>query len=86
MRKVEFPDSLKLGHFLGGSDGKESTCQCRRPRFYSWVGKISWSWLTTPVFMPGEFQGQRSLTGYSPWGHKESDMTEQLTLSLSLVI
>ena len=30
----------------------------------------------TPVFMPGEFHGQRSLAGYSPWGHKESDMTE----------
>ena len=29
--------------------------------------------------MPGEFHGQRSLAGYSPWGHKESDMTEQLT-------
>ena len=37
----------------------------------------------TPVFLPGEFRGQRSLVGYSPWGLKESDMTEQLTLSLS---
>ena len=36
----------------------------------------------TPVFSPGEFHGQRSLVGYSPWGHKESDTTEQLTLSL----
>jgi len=33
----------------------------------------------TPVFLPGEFHGQRSLAGYSPWGPKESDMTEQLT-------
>ena len=32
-----------------------------------------------PVFLPGKFHGQRSLMGYSPWGHKESDMTEQLT-------
>ena len=32
------------------------------------------------VFLPGEFHGQRSLAGYSPWGGKESDMTEQLTL------
>ena len=31
------------------------------------------------VFFPGEFQGQRSLAGYSPWGHKESDTTEPLT-------
>ena len=31
----------------------------------------------TPVFLPGEFQGQRSLVRYGPWGHKESDRTEQ---------
>ena len=31
------------------------------------------------VFLPGESHGQRTLAGYSPWGHKESDMTEQLT-------
>ena len=36
-------------------------------------------WLLTPIFLPGEFHGQRSLAGYSPWGHKESDITEQLT-------
>ena len=49
--------------------------QCRRPRFDPWVGKIPWSRerLPTPVFWPGEFHGP-----YSPWGHKESDMTEQL--------
>ena len=35
----------------------------------------------TPVFLPGEFHGQRSLAGYSPWGHKELDMTEQLIQS-----
>ena len=32
--------------------------------------------MATPVFLPGESNGQRSLPGYSPWGHKESDMTE----------
>ena len=60
--------------------------QCRRPGFNSWVGKISWrrEWLPTPVFLPGESYGERSLVGYSPWGHKELDTTEQLTLSLSL--
>ena len=31
----------------------------------------------TPVFLPEEFHGQRSLVDYSPWGHKESDMNEQ---------
>ena len=35
----------------------------------------------TPVFLPGKFHGQRSLVGYSPWGRKESDITEQLTLT-----
>ena len=53
-------------------------------RFDPWVGKIPWrrEWLHTPVFLPGKFHGQRSLEGYSPWGRKESDTTEQLTLSL----
>ena len=46
-----------------------------------WVRNISWrrEWLPTPGFLPGEFHGQRSLAGYSPWGHKESDTTEQLS-------
>ena len=35
-------------------------------------------WQPTPVFLPGESHGQRSLVGYIPWGHKESDMTERL--------
>ena len=41
-------------------------------------GRFHWSraWQPTPVFLPGEFHGQRSLAGYNPWGHKESDMTE----------
>ena len=39
-------------------------------------------WLASPVFLPGEFHGQRSLVGYSPWGGKELDTIEQLTLSL----
>ena len=58
---------------------KESTCPCRRPGFDPWVRKIPWrrKWQLTPVFFPGKFHGQRSLAGYSPWGHKESDMTEQ---------
>ena len=38
-----------------------------------------------PLFLPGEFHGQRSLVGYSPWGRKESDTTELLTVSLSLM-
>ena len=44
----------------------------------SWAGKIPWrrEWLTTPVFWPGEFCGQRRLAGYSPWGHKDRGTTE----------
>ena len=38
-------------------------------------------WLLTPVLLPGKFHGQKSLAGYSPWGHKESDTTQRLTLS-----
>ena len=55
--------------------------QCRRSRFDPWVGKIPWrrKWQPTPAFLPGEFQGQRSLAGYSPRGHKESDTTDWLT-------
>ena len=52
--------------------------QCKRPRFNPWFGKIPWKreWLPTPVFLPGKSHGQRSLVGYSPWGHKKLDMTE----------
>jgi len=55
------------------------------PGFDPCFGKILWrrELLPTPVFFPGEFHGQRSLAGYSPWGHKELDTTERLTLSLS---
>ena len=42
------------------------------------MGKIPWrrEWLPSPAFLPGEFHGRRSLAGYSPWCHEESDMTE----------
>ena len=40
------------------------------------------SWQLTPVLLSGKFHGQRSLAGYSPWGHPESDTTEQLTYKL----
>ena len=57
--------------------GEEPSCQCRRPRFHLWVRKIPWrrEWRPTPVFLPGEFHGQGSLLGCSPWGRKESDTT-----------
>ena len=64
-----------LGGFPGDSVVKESACQCRRHGFVPGVGKIPRrrAWQPTLVFLPGESQGQRSLAGYSPWGHKGSD-------------
>ena len=71
---------LSISSFPGGLVSKESTCQCRRPGFDSWVGKIPWrrKWQPIPVFLVGKSHGERSLAGYRPWGHKESDMTEWL--------
>ena len=70
--------------FPGGSDGKQSACNAVDPGSIPWAWKISWrrEWQPTPVFLPGEFHEQRSLAGYSPWSHKESDKTERLTLTL----
>ena len=50
------------------------------------VGKTPWrrAWQPTLGFLAGEPHAQRSLVDYSPWGRKESDRTEQLTLSVSL--
>ena len=55
---------------------------CRKPGFDPWVGKIPWrrAWQPTPLFLPGESPWtERSLAGYSPWGHKESETTERLS-------
>ena len=55
--------------------------QCGRPGFDPWVKKIPWRRVcqATPLFLPGEFHGQRNLVGYSPWGCKEPDGIERLT-------
>ena len=68
------------GSFPGGSDGKSVCLQCGRRGFDPWVEKIPWrrKWQPTSVLLPGKFHGWRSLVGYSPWGCKESDTTEQL--------
>ena len=69
--------------FSGGSDSKESACNTTGPRLNPRGGKIPWrrEWQPTPVFLPGEFHEQKSLVGHSPWGHKELDVTEQLTFT-----
>ena len=63
--------------------GRESSHQGRRHkrhRFDPWIRKIPQrrKWQHTPIFLPGESQGQRNLADYSPWGRKELDMTEWL--------
>ena len=52
--------------------GKEFTCNAGDTEFDPSIRKIPWrrKWHTTPVFVPGKSHGQRSLVGYSPWGHK----------------
>ena len=58
--------------------------QCRRPGFSPCVGNIPWrkEFLPTPVFLPGDFHGQRSKVGYSPWVARSWTQLEGLTLSL----
>ena len=79
---METGKSMKVAWtFPDGASGKEPTYQCRRhkrQRFSPWVGKIPWrrAWQPTPVFLPGESHGQRSLAGHRLWGRKESDISE----------
>ena len=63
------PSSAGIAFDVGSSPGlKRST----------WIGKISWSrkYKPTPVFLPGELHGERSLVGYNPWHHEELDRTK----------
>ena len=71
--------------FPGGSDGKESAYNAGDLGLLPGSGRSPWKreLLPTPVFLPGEFHGQRSLVDYSPRSLKESNTTECLTLSLS---
>ena len=64
-----------LKGFPGCSDGKESTCNAGDLGSIPGLGRSPRegnSWLPTTVFLSGDFYGQRSLAGYSPWGRKES--------------
>ena len=74
-------DALPLGGASLVAQWWRIRLQCKshkRLEFDHWVGKIPWrrAWKPTPVFLPGNSLGQRSLEGYSPWCHKELDMTE----------
>ena len=68
-----------LGGSPGGSAGKGSTNAGDTGSILG-SGRTPWrrKWKPTPVFLPGKFHGQRSLEGYSPWGHKVSDTTEHV--------
>ena len=70
----------KMG-FPGGSDCTKSACNAG-----DWVRSLGWEdplekeWLPTPIFLPGDFHGHRSLVDDSLWSCKESDTTERPTL------
>ena len=75
-----------LCFFPGGSDGKESACTAGDRGSTPGSGRSPGGRNGNPLQLPRECHGQRSLAGYSPWGHKEMDMTEQLILSLSFTL
>ena len=68
--------------FLAAQRVKNLPAMWERPGFHPWVGKMPWrrEWLPIPVFLPGESHGQRSLVGYSSWGHKDSSTAEYVPL------
>ena len=73
---------MTCSSFPGGTSGKEPACHCRRHKrlgFHLWSERSPGErreWQPTPVFLPGESHGQRSLAGCSPWGCKELDTIE----------
>ena len=76
------PSTFKVSQVTVGNNPPASAGDTRDSGlFHPWVGKILWwrKWQSTPVLLPIKFHGQRSLTGYRPWGHKELDMTELLS-------
>ena len=70
-----------------GSERKKSTCNAGDLGSIPGLGRFPWrrEQLPSLVFLPREIHGQRSLAGYSPWGHKESDTTERLSLHFRLI-
>ena len=78
---------MEIPGFFGGSAGKESTCHVGDlgsiPGLVRSPGRRAWQ--PTPVFLPGESHGQRSLVVYNPWGCKDLDMPEWLSTALNSV-
>ena len=75
-----------MHNFPGGSNSKGSACNAGDLGLFPGLGRSpeEGNSLPAPVFLPGEFHGQRSQAGYSPWGCNKSDRAERLSLSLSL--
>ena len=72
---------------VGGSEGKASACSVGDPGSIPGLGRSPWrrKWKPTSVLLPRKFHGPRSLVGYSPWGRKESDTTERLHFTKTIV-
>ena len=70
--------------FPGGAEVKNPPASAKDVGSVPGLGRFPWNrkWQPTLVFLPGKFHGQRSLVGYSPWGHKELDATELLSTKL----
>ena len=73
---MNWTDSLRLRAYPGGSDRKESACNAGDPALIPGWGRSpgEGNGDPTPVFLPGESHGQRSLAGHSPWSCKELDL------------
>ena len=69
---------INIVGFPGSSEGIESACNVGDLGSIPGLERSPWrrEWLPIPVFWPGEFHGQRSVAGYSPWGCKQLDTTE----------
>ena len=81
-----FPGLLHLGicWWLNGSPVQET--QETQVQSLGQEDPLEKEWLPTPVFLPGKFHGQRSLAGYRPWGHNESDMNNWATSTFHIVL
>ena len=71
--------------FPGGTSGKEPTCQCRTLK-RNWEDPLEKAQQPTPVCLPGESHGQRSLEGYSPWGRTELGTAEETEHTRTYII
>ena len=78
---------LFIPGFPGSPSGKETPCQCGRPEVNPWVGKIPWrrAWKPTPVFLPGESQGQRWATVHRVTELNTTEVTKQVCTIYSMI-